>query len=752
MTSSQTVYQPGPFAYAAWITSAVTLSILLNLSLTLEQNPFFFVAHTAAPWNVAILLILVILLLAFLLWVLFFAVGRLFRDIAQGALAAILAWFILVLIMANFVWRNEPVLKALSANRSWPTVALMAMVLAAVTMAAVLAGLKALSYPTLTGSIRNPLSKFSSRSARLILVGCWLLASVALFLASNAGSTSLANPLVMGAVAISSASIVLMVVQRAKIAVASLVISAAVAVTPLLLLQLEYRQADNPLPVGLATPSSTPDVLWVVVDELQYPVLFDDEGRVREIFPSLRSFQEEATTYVDAYTPATFTDVAMPALLTGTVDLNEKSDDAIRKMQRDRTLWELLRDDYVLATFSQWFNGADRELIVSAGEGLNLNQEDLNPLETRDIQTDSRLALLAADTAAVLGATALAPPVTGLFPSLEGKWTNFWSPTESSTASFGIKALEAQLYGVSRPLFAFWHYMQVHVPQTVDYEGIPLPRFDIGANEAGASASRSLIDLHRRLYLAEVIKMDSDFGRVLKAAKSRNNSDGLLVIFTADHGRTFTTGDVRYGDNATQAWGEVAHVPLIVKYPFQELPTTTTDIRSIGQVVPTILETLGIIPPDGFAQSPSLTDALNLPPVPLGWDPSSRESWCASDCQRDSDLFWDSGTLVASRYSNPWAVGIDAARLGTQVTEEEPQIEVRNVEITASEQGETTHVTLTSASSCASSGTPGLIVEDGQTIGTILWEGVDSAGAEVRGWGLLPEPVDESDVYFYCST
>ena len=190
----------------------------------------------------------------------------------------------------------------------------------------------------------------------------------------------------------------------------------------------------------------------------------------------------------------------------------------------------------------------------------------------------------------------------------------------------------------------------------------------------------------------------------------------------------------------------------MVRYPFQESPTTSTGIRSIGQVVPTILETLGISPPDGFSPSPSLSKALELPPLPLGWDPSSSDAWCAPDCRRDADLFWDSDTLFASKRSNPWAVGVDEAQLGTQVKGDTAQLEVRDVEITTGEQGGTTHVTLTSTSSCARRGAPGMIVEGGEIVGTVLWEEKDPSAAHVRGWGLLPEPVDASDVDFYCST
>ncbi|MFM8154802.1 MAG: hypothetical protein ACKOAF_01820, partial [Actinomycetes bacterium] len=44
-----------------------------------------------------------------------------------------------------------------------------------------------------------------------------------------------------------------------------------------------------------------PNVVWVISDELQYPLVMDQEGAVRREFPNLKRLQEVSTTYTHAY-------------------------------------------------------------------------------------------------------------------------------------------------------------------------------------------------------------------------------------------------------------------------------------------------------------------------------------------------------------------------------------------------------------------------------------------------------------------
>ncbi len=64
---------------------------------------------------------------------------------------------------------------------------------------------------------------------------------------------------------------------------------------------------------SFADGAPTPDIVWVIGDEMQAPLVLDDTGRVRSEFPNMRALQEQATTYTRTYTAANYTDFAIPA-------------------------------------------------------------------------------------------------------------------------------------------------------------------------------------------------------------------------------------------------------------------------------------------------------------------------------------------------------------------------------------------------------------------------------------------------------
>lgn len=120
----------------------------------------------------------------------------------------------------------------------------------------------------------------------------------------------------------------------------------------------------------------------------------------------------------------------------------------------------------------------------------------------------------------------------------------------------------------------------------------------------------------RDLYDAELRYTDEQFGNVVQTLKSEDTYDESLIIVVGDHGEAF-------GEHGTLFHGgcpydELLHVPLVIKPPDSgETPETVSDLTSLIDIYPTVLEALEIEPrPEhvqGQAVRPFGTDARDTP-------------------------------------------------------------------------------------------------------------------------------------------
>jgi hypothetical protein len=101
----------------------------------------------------------------------------------------------------------------------------------------------------------------------------------------------------------------------------------------------------------------------------------------------------------------------------------------------------------------------------------------------------------------------------------------------------------------------------------------------------------------RAVYLGLATEVDHHIGRVLQFLHDTNQYENTLIVLTADHGEML-------GDH--HAWGKMSYhaaahaVPLIIRDPDhpQQFGSLVTDPTESVDVMPTILQTVGIIPPD----------------------------------------------------------------------------------------------------------------------------------------------------------
>lgn len=196
-----------------------------------------------------------------------------------------------------------------------------------------------------------------------------------------------------------------------------------------------------------------------------------------------------------------------------------------------------------------------------------------------------------------------------------------------------------------RPFFLFFHTYEVHNPfrprqpyfsefstfpgdATVDVTGLPQSADD------GFQEHRTLVilrsgqepepigantDLAVDLYDAGIAYTDSMLARVLRRLEHLGIEDRTVVVVTSDHGELFG----EHGEfNHVSLYDENLMVPLIVVDPRRSRPQRITDQVRLIDVMPTVLDLVGVEAPEGL-------DGVSLVPLldGAGQSPEAASAW-----------------------------------------------------------------------------------------------------------------------------
>jgi arylsulfatase A-like enzyme len=159
-----------------------------------------------------------------------------------------------------------------------------------------------------------------------------------------------------------------------------------------------------------------------------------------------------------------------------------------------------------------------------------------------------------------------------------------------------------------RSFFLFVNYMDAHVPYAPPrrYCNIFEPRashssvYNYAALEQRVMTRRQPINAQERAQLvsqydAGIRYLDSQLAVLFGRLKELGLFDNTLIIVCADHGEAFGARDLM--QHGVSVYQDEVHVPLIIKYPHQSEPRVVRDFVSQVDVLPTVLDVIGIEPP-----------------------------------------------------------------------------------------------------------------------------------------------------------
>lgn len=130
--------------------------------------------------------------------------------------------------------------------------------------------------------------------------------------------------------------------------------------------------------------------------------------------------------------------------------------------------------------------------------------------------------------------------------------------------------------------------------------------------ESRAFRRDECIDVVRPVYQGLIRQVDEELGAVLELLERTNLASSTLVVFTADHGDLL--GDHWLGEKEL-FYDCVQRIPLIVRDPRSEANATrgraNTSLVQAVDVLPTLLEALGVEAGDGALEGASLVPALH---------------------------------------------------------------------------------------------------------------------------------------------
>lgn len=178
------------------------------------------------------------------------------------------------------------------------------------------------------------------------------------------------------------------------------------------------------------------------------------------------------------------------------------------------------------------------------------------------------------------------------FDSFDHSVLDVGDPHLVSTAKMLTDRAVQSLETLEEPFFLWVHYFDPHTKY------LSHPDWNFG-------------DGRKDRYDEEIAHTDLHIGRLLEKLREAGLDDRTIIVFVADHGEEFK----EHGGLEHQTlYEEIVRVPLLIKAPSLGHRKTNHLAQQID-LLPTILELLGVAPPDGLPGTDLLADEPRQQPI-----------------------------------------------------------------------------------------------------------------------------------------
>lgn len=361
----------------------------------------------------------------------------------------------------------------------------------------------------------------------------------------------------------------------------------------------KLKQKDADIVRALEEQRDFPSVLFLVLDEFPTLSLFDDNYEVdEERFPNLALLSGESTWYTHYSVLADKTAFSVPSILSGQKPRNEPATSA----RYPNNLFSLLAPTHHLTVFESVtglctyeacsegppgvIRRANPQTTAILWKAFQVWRQRVEPWSSTDLRLDDYKEALVevkeekSDAKQSLFALMFTPERLVNYTQAKPKRLEEFKGTFSSN---------------SNPTLYFLHLELPHVPWRFYEDGTlydaPVNRLALTASENGHSTWMSRVAEFRFAMQAE--HTDTLVGELRDKLKLLEMWDDMLVVVTADHGRSF-----KPGTNARiislETAGTIAYVPLFIKMPGQTSGLRDTKNLMSYDLLPSIAAALEI--------------------------------------------------------------------------------------------------------------------------------------------------------------
>jgi hypothetical protein len=354
---------------------------------------------------------------------------------------------------------------------------------------------------------------------------------------------------------------------------------------------------EDTLAAPAAAVESRAPVVLLIFDEFSTIALLDGRGRIDgKRYPNFARLARTSTFYRDATTVHSFTQDAVPAILTGRLPIE---DSLAIFADHPENIFTLLRSGYRLRA-QEWLTSlCPRQLC----------QRDPKESVARTAPPRAR-GSFASDVTTLYLHTVVPSSFADRLPPVEGTWGNFRARGAASVAAAAAAADSGGGGRSCAPVCPYLDTLADPRPATLYALHLPLPhapwvhlpsgRSTIGdmrrfpeSRDVGWAESETLTEQAYARYLLQVGATDRALGLLFEQLDARRLFDDALIVAVADHGLSFEPGEVRR-EAAPGNIEEVAFVPLFVKLPGQRRGVERRGLARTIDVVPTIADALGV--------------------------------------------------------------------------------------------------------------------------------------------------------------